>query len=182
MAVAAFLLIHVASRENFLTVGILLGLFHVVAIVIATTGSDSTVNRKQAISFAYSLFLLVFIMAWGASSQTGILLGLHDAKLADQYAWPAARIAVFVPVGIIIVGTAILTFRQGLRKASNTIPPDTDPAIVSIRMVDLMTFTGVIGAVTIWPAKIGVLYACFIGFTLFAFNRLNRHFDRVDSA
>jgi len=181
MAGAAFLLIHVASREDFLTVGILLGMFYVLPTVIATAGTNSAIHRKQMIAFAYSVFLLVFIMAWGASSQTGIVLGLYGAKLADQYAWPAARIVIFVPVGILIVCTAILAFRQCLRKASNAFPPDTDPAIVSVRMVDLITFTGVVGAATIWPAKIGVLYAFFIGITLFAFNRLNRHFDRIDS-
>ncbi len=182
MAVCAFLLIHVASREDFPNVGILLGLFYFVPLMIATTYADNAADRKQTITFAYSVFLFVFIMAWGSSSQAGILLGLYDRNDADQYAWPAGRIGIFAPFGILIVGTAVLTFRQKLRKPGTAFPPDADPAVVSIRMTDLITFTGVVGAVTIWPARIGVLYACFIGITLFAFNRLNRRFDAIDVA
>ncbi len=178
MAVGAFLLIHVASRENFLIVGILLGSFYIVPTLMTVTYAASEGDRRQTISFAYSVFLLVFIMVWGASSQMGILLGLYDGEAADQYAWPAARIVIFLPFGILIVGTAVLAFRRNLRTKSPTV---TDATIVSVRMVDLITFTGVVGAATIWPAKIGVLYACFIGITLFAFNRLNRGFDRIDN-
>jgi hypothetical protein len=45
------------------------------------------------------------------------------------------------------------------------------------RMMDLFAFIGLIGALSIWPEKIGVLYALFLSFALFAFARINAHFD-----
>jgi|GEM_PF-814286 len=176
-AIGVLLLIHVASREDFLVVGILLGLTFVAAIVTATVVTSDVAARRRAVSFAYSVFLLVFIMTWGASSQTGILLGLYGAEDVDQYAWPAARVMIFVPAGILIVGSFLVTFYHSLRKP---FPADTDPAIVSSRIVNLITFTGLVGAATIWPSKIGAFYACCIGTALFAFNRLNHYFDHVD--
>jgi hypothetical protein len=99
----------------------------------------------------------------------------------SQYAWPSARIAIFAPAAILIVGAALLTMRQVLRNPRVALPPCTDAPRISARIVDLMTFIGVVGAVSIWPAKIGVLYALFLGLALFAFNRLNRRFDTVNA-
>jgi hypothetical protein len=108
-------------------------------------------------------------------------LGLYDANAVDQYAWPSARVAIFAPAGILIVGAALFKMRQVLRNPRLALPPRTDAPRISARIVDLITFTGVVGAASIWPAKIGVLYACCIGVALFAFNRLNRCFDSVDA-
>ena len=47
-------------------------------------------------------------------------------------------------------------------------------------MVDLMMGLGFVGAVTIWPAKIAVLYAAFLCVAIFAILRLNRQFDEID--
>ncbi len=180
MALGAFFVVYVMAREEFFTVGILLGLFYVVALFQATRYTGGVVDRRRGISVVYSAFLLVFIMAWGASAQTGILLGLYDAHAVDQYAWPSARIAIFAPVGILIVGTAWLTMRRVLRNPRAALPPCTDVPRISARIVDLITFTGLVGAASIWPAKIGVLYALFLGLALFAFNRLNLRFDSDD--
>ena len=49
-------------------------------------------------------------------------------------------------------------------------------------MVDLVTFLGIVAAISIWPAKIGALYAVFVCFTVFALTRLNRWFDEIDAA
>ncbi len=48
----------------------------------------------------------------------------------------------------------------------------------SDRIVDLMTVMGFIGAVSIWPGKVSVLYALFIVLALFAFNKLDSKFNR----
>jgi hypothetical protein len=45
------------------------------------------------------------------------------------------------------------------------------------RLIDLMTTIALIGAISIWPAKIAILYAASLALALFAFTRLNRHFD-----
>ncbi|WP_339910028.1 hypothetical protein, partial [Symmachiella dynata] len=50
---------------------------------------------------------------------------------------------------------------------------------ISARLVDLMTFTGVVGAISIWPAKIGACYAIVLCLVLFAFNRLNLMNNRL---
>ena len=44
-----------------------------------------------------------------------------------------------------------------------------------------MTLTGLVGAASIWPWKISVVYAFFVCLALFAFNRMNRRFDKVDA-
>jgi hypothetical protein len=185
MALGAFLVVYVMARADFFTVGILLGLFYVVTLLAAlfqaTRYSVGVVDRRRGISFVYSAFLLIFIMAWGVSAQTGILLGLYDANAVDQYAWPSARIVIFAPAGLLIVGAALRPMWRSLRSRLVTFLPCTDAPRISARVVDLMTFTGVVGAASIWPAKIGVFYALFLGLALFAFNRLNRRFDGVDA-
>ena len=38
----------------------------------------------------------------------------------------------------------------------------------------------VVGAVTIWPLKIGVIYAVLLWFAIWAINRLNIHYNRFN--
>ena len=45
---------------------------------------------------------------------------------------------------------------------------------------ELVTLVGVVGAVTIWPEKIGVLYAVLTHLSIFALGRINAEFDRRD--
>jgi hypothetical protein len=181
MVLGAFLAVYVMARDAFMTVGILLGSLYVGALFQATRNTQEVVDQRRGVSFVYSVFLLVFIMAWGVSSQLGILLGLYQANAVDQYAWPPARIAIFAPVGLLIVGAAMLTMWQVFRNPRVALPPRSNAPRISARLVDLMTFTGVVGATSIWPAKIGVFYALFLGLALFAFNRLNCRFDNVDA-
>ena len=181
MAFVAFLVVYVMSREDFLAVGTLLGLFFVVAISFATIDMDGVVDRRRGVAFVYSGFLLVFIMVWGVSSRAGILLGLYDANAVDQYAWPTARMAIFAPAGVLVVSAAMLQTWQAIRNPRFALCPGTAASRISARVVDLMTFTGVVGAASIWPEKIGVLYALFLGLALFALNRLNRHLHDADA-
>ena len=77
-----FLIVYVMARENFLMIGIALGSIYVVALFLATVFKDKLAeSRQQAMSFLYSLFLLVFIMAWGVSAQAGILHGWPSGKV-----------------------------------------------------------------------------------------------------
>ena len=48
------------------------------------------------------------------------------------------------------------------------------------RATEMVTFLGIIGAVTIWPEKIGVLYAVLTHLSIFALGRINAEFDRRD--
>ncbi|GMQ80338.1 MAG: hypothetical protein BMS9Abin04_314 [Planctomycetia bacterium] len=187
LAVGVFLVVYVMGREEFPTVAILLGLFYAVALALATRATDragdpqSVTERRRSISVTYSAFLLLFIMAWGVSSQTGILLGLYDAKAVDQYAWPRARVLLFAPAGVLIAGTALRRTWRILRGHQAPARPQPEARRLGLHMVDLMTLTGVVGAASIWPAKIGVLYALFLALALFAFHRLDCRLDAIDA-
>jgi hypothetical protein len=186
LALAVLLVVYVMGRAHFPTTGILLGLVYVVALCLATRQTDGArdplgvTQRRRNISITYSAFLLLFVMAWGASSQMGILLELYKAQDVDQYEWPWARKALFAPAGILIVGVALLRMWRIVSGPRGM--PQSGPAAarISLYLVDLMTVTGVVGAVSIWPAKIGVLYAVFLSLALFSFNRFNRRFDQLD--
>jgi hypothetical protein len=180
MVCGLFLMIFIASREEFLVVGILLGLFYVLSILLTMRTRNAWEDRRWAVSFVYSAFLLVFIMAWGMSTQAGILLELYDKSAADQYAWPIGRVILFMPVGIVITGAAVLKMWHVIGNPRMGLPPICAVPLVSVRLVDLMAFMGVVGAVSIWPAKIGVFYAIFLGIGLYSFNRLNLGFALVD--
>jgi hypothetical protein len=120
-------------------------------------------------------------MFFGASSNVGVLLGLYRESDVDQYAWPLARVALFAPAAVLILGvTAYKIGRIVSLTRTQTWRSFEIPSLPE-RMADLMTVIGVIGAATIWPSKIGVLYALFLCITLFALHRLNRYFDDVDS-
>jgi hypothetical protein len=48
------------------------------------------------------------------------------------------------------------------------------------RITDMMAVLTVVGAVSIWPSEIGILYVAFLGVALWAFNRMNRTMDAID--
>lgn len=173
------------SRDEFPVVGALLAGFLTLSLVAgqAASGSQPTLTeeRHKGITFVYAVFLLLFMMTWGMSTQLGILLGLYDAQATDQYAWPVPRMVLFAPVGILLSGVALWKMWTVCRSSSTVLPMQATP-IIAARMVDLMTFAGVVGAVSIWPSKIGAAYAVCLAVSLFAFTRLNHRFDRVDRA
>ena len=127
---------------------------------------------------AFSTFFLLFRLLQGVTSQGGIILELYEPEAVDQYAWPAARIALFIPAAVILcIGTLV-----AMKRMLNGAGAHREKAPhVPERMVDLITFIGFVGAASIWPAKIGVLYAVCLCFTIFALTRLNRRFDDIDA-
>ena len=48
-------------------------------------------------------------------------------------------------------------------------------------MTNLIVAITVVGVATIWPLKIGVLYAALLWVAMFAMNRLAFHYDRISS-
>jgi hypothetical protein len=185
LAVGGSLLIFFMSFEYFFWTGIFLSLFYFFAMFFAMIqvgkqhNSQSLANRRKNISLAFSTFLLVFLMFHGGSERAGILLELYPGEAVDQYAWPGARIALFAPVALLLVSVTLFRLRKILRA-----PAGQDLTVPNLpeRMVDLMTAMGFIGALSIWPEKIGVLYALFIFLALFAFTRINRRLDLIDAA
>jgi hypothetical protein len=120
-------------------------------------------------------------MFFGASSNVGVLLGLYGESDVDQYAWPLARVALFAPAAVLILGVTAYKIGRIMWLSRTRTWRGFDAPRLPERMADLMAVIGVVGAATIWPSKIGVLYALFLCIALFALNRLNHYFDYTDS-
>ena len=183
MAFCGFALVYVMGREYFLWTGVCLALFYVVALVYATWSADpndlsNRDDRRLSVTLAFSVFFLLFRLLQGVTSRGGIMLELYEPEAVDQYAWPAARIALFIPPAAILIIATLIAMKRMLNGSS---APGQNPTRLPERMVDLVTFIGVVGAISIWPAKIGALYAGFLCFTVFALTRLNRRFDDIDA-
>jgi hypothetical protein len=185
LAFAGSLLVFLAGFEYFFWTVIFLSLFFFVALVVTTRGmgkdldTTSLADRRQNVLLIYSIFLLVFLLFHGGSERAGIFLELYTEEAVDQYAWPVSRIILFTPVALVIVGATFLKMREVFR---NEITAREQTPLISklpVRMVDLMTVIGFIGALSIWPAKIGVLYAMFLFLAIFAFNRLYHRYEDI---
>jgi hypothetical protein len=186
MALTAFLICCVMGLDEFPLTGTLLGLSCVVALCLATRKTrtvqdvESVVSRRRDISLIYSAFLLVFFLFYGVSSRGGVVLGLYGDEAVDQYEWPMGRVALFAPAAVIIVAGTLFKMWKALHAPRTHSRPEPEAGRLPLRMVDLMTVIGFVGAVSIWPAKIGIAYALFLCLALFAYNRLNRRFDDID--
>lgn len=176
LASAGALLIFLAGFEYFFWTGVLLSIFYFVAMGLAGSriSRPNAGHRRRAVSFIYCVFLLLFILFHGGSSRAGVLLGLYSADAVDQYAWPAARILLFVPVAVISTAAAVWYMIRIFRRKSDPNQTGRESSRWSIYMIDLMTVIGFVGALSIWPAKIGVLYAFFLFLALFAFTRMDK--------
>jgi len=115
----------------------------------------------------------------GGSERFGIVFNLYELDEVSQYSWPLERILVFVPIAIIITLVAIYQIQKILRPVSSRNRGDTFMPKQSLRIIDLMTVTGFIGALSIWPAKISVFYAFFLVVAIYAFNRLDHRFAKI---
>jgi hypothetical protein len=145
---------------------------------------DARPGRPEApknISLILAVFLLLSVLFFGGSYNAGVLLGLYRESEVGQYAWPPARLALFAPFGLLVLGVCA-------RKAWNAwwLPREQARHGFAVpglpeRMTDLMTVIAAVGAATIWPSKIGVLYAVFLCTALHALARLNRGFDAADA-
>ena len=138
-------------------------------------------ERRRSISLVLAVFLLLFIMFFGASSNAGVLLGLYGESDVDQYAWPLARVALFAPFAIVILGVTAYKIGRIVWLTRPRTWHSFESRHIPERMGDLMTVIGVVGAATIWPSKIGVLYALFLCIALFALHRLDCFYDDTDS-
>ncbi len=171
-------------RDNAPEMGVGLGLFYVVAVFLATWQADRTrdpsafAERRGSITLVYSVFLLLFVTFEGATTNVGVLLELYDAGEADQYAWPPGRFKLFVPVAAVIVAATLFKMGQVFWPPRESHGPGRLP----IHVADLLAGMAVIGAATIWPTEIGVLYALFLFVALYGFNRLNHRMNEIDAS
>ena len=178
LGIAGFVLIFAAGYEYFFWTGLALATGYFVAmgwlawVDYRDFNSAGHRERTRIISLRYSIFLLVFLLFHGLSSRAVVVLGIHDDAAIDQYAWPAGRVALFAPVAFGLVAVTLWSIHGALKRASA--PSAHASPLSPERMYDLMTFIGFVGAASIWPAKIGVLYAFFLGLAIFSLSRLNR--------
>lgn len=174
MSLGGFLLVFAAAVEYFPWTGVLLALFYPMSLMMTMRADPCRgAELRKRVSLTYSAFLLVFMLVHGATSRLGVVVGLYAPDAVDQYDWPTGRIALFVPVAALLFVIATARMVQHYRS-------DTKPVRLNERMIDLCAFIGLVGAISIWPAKISVLYALFLCTGLFALTRIKRHLEEFD--
>ena len=183
-AAAGGVLLFFMGFEYFFWTGIFLASIFFVGMILsgaprASHDSFMLSEKRKSFALVYSVFLLVFLIFHGGSERAGILLELYNEDAVSQYAWPAARMMLFAPFAIIICFAAFFKILRIIWSHKTSEPQISK---ISDRMIDLMTIIGFIGALSIWPAKIGVLYAFFIFTALFAFTRLKRKYSMIDKS
>jgi hypothetical protein len=80
---------------------------------------------------------------------------------------------LFAPAAFLLV-TVFIVKTQQISRLDLSQHLSILPTHLSDTMLELMAFTAFIGAVSIWPEKIGILYALLFFSAIIAFNRLNR--------
>ena len=183
LAFGGSILIYFVGFEYFFWTGLSLSLFYLISMLLTTNGSLNSKQiseRRKNISITFSVFYLVFLMFHGGSERLGIILELYSEDAVSQYSWPLERILLFLPVALIITYIAILKMWQILsgRKLNNQ--NKVIPTKQSVRIIDLMTVMGFIGVLSIWPAKISVFYSIFLVLAIYAYNRLQQLFNKLD--
>jgi hypothetical protein len=183
LAFTGFVLLYFVGFEYFFWTGLVLSLLYFITMCLTPVGTHDTYlleERRKNIFLIYSAFILIFLLFHGGSERFGIVFELYELDEVAQYSWPVNRIVVFVPFAIVITVVALFKMRKVLRP----IPPgnqlNSDTSKLSIRIIELMTLIAFIGVLSIWPAKISIFYAMFLMFAVFAFNRLERHFNKQE--
>lgn len=147
----------------------------------AAVRAPNVTARWRSLSLVLATCILLYIMFAGASSQVSVLLGICKEPEVDQYAWPVARVLLFAPIAALVLGGTAYKMARIVRLSRTPAWRGFESPKLAEHMVDLMTVIGVVGAATIWPSQIGVLYAVFLALALFAYHRLNRHFDDMNA-
>jgi hypothetical protein len=135
---------------------------------------DLRAQRHNRISIIFCVFLFLFVTLHGVTSTLGLVLELYPPESVDQYSWPVKRILLFLPMAAVVVLWTVREMVRTLRQRERDSSPPPD------KLTTLMTGLAAVGAVSIWPAKIGILYAVALCIALWVFNHLNRHLDKID--
>ncbi|MEN8193489.1 MAG: hypothetical protein ABFS12_11775 [Bacteroidota bacterium] len=183
LALTGFILLFFVGFEYFFWTGLVLSLFYFFSMCLTTSNSldiHQINERRKNVSFLFSIYFLVFIMFHGGSERLGVILELYEEDAVSQYSWPIERIFLFIPAALVITSVVIVKMKHILKDWSWTNNSNIIPSNLSVRIIELMTIMGFIGALSIWPSKIGVLYGLFLVSAIFAFNRLERRFNMID--
>jgi hypothetical protein len=126
-----------------------------------------------------SVNFLLFMSIHGASYNIGGFLGLYDIKIVDQYDWPLERKIIFVPVAIIIISFVLFKIGKYVKEYKTEEMRNFNVINLHEKVTNLIIVMAVVGAVTIWPAKIGVIYAVFLWIAIWGINRLNAYYNKI---
>jgi len=131
-------------------------------------------ERWRQLALLLTVALLLYILFHGASYQFGGLLGFYPTCCADQYTWPPARLYIFLPLALALAGISLY---QIWRIFTVPVAPAKSRYRLFERISTLIITVTIVGVITIWPSKIGVLYVVLLAGALFALNRLQGYFQ-----
>ena len=180
-AITGALFIFFMGFEYFFWPAILLSVLFILVMFISTIpqnkqdGFNFIREKRLDILLVFSIFILIFLMLHGVSETAGIFLGLYQHKEVAQYSWPIERIILVLPFMLILFTIVLKKIRQIIVQSKNN---EINTLQLNNRMVELMAAMGSVGALSIWPSKIGVLYSFFLLLALFAFSRINIFFEK----
>jgi hypothetical protein len=162
--------------EDDLVAGILLGPLYLAAVCWVTleanlNGVSGTVrDRQRSLSLVFSAFYFLFILFHGATTRLGVFLELYDENAVGQYEWPVQRIWLFLPAAVLIVSVTLYKTWQIAHRGIS--PLQTPLNRTSLHIGTLIMLCGLVGALSIWPSEIGVIYAAVLLVAMYAFLRL----------
>ncbi len=176
LAVFLFVMTIYLERQPWTSLGmaLLYTVFMAWLLVAAARGLAPELRQalRGRLSLLFCVFLFLFVTLSGATTRIGLFLELYPPGSAEQYSWPLRRVLLFTPMGAAVVAWTVYQMARALWPPVQA-PPEHEPARLANRATSLMTGLAVIGAVSIWPAKVGVLYALFLAVAIWAFNRFN---------
>lgn len=184
LAIAGFVLLFFVGFEYFFWTGLALSIFYFCIICFTVVGdseSEDIIERRKKIVLIYSVFLLMFLLFHGGSERLGVIFELYSPDEVSQYSWPINRVLLFAPVAIVIVMVTLFSIRKALRTNVDRREVNCIDSKLTMRIIDLLMIIGFIGVLSIWPAKISIFYALFLGLSVFAVNRIENVFNKLDN-
>jgi len=150
------------------------------AVALSSSNKPGNIQeRNKNISLVISITLLLYILYYGASYKLGGFLGLYEISDVDQYSWPSARISVFLPGAVLIIGFMLVKVWQYIKLSRSPDWHAFEIPNLHEKVTGIIVAIVVFGILTIWPSKIGVLYAALLWVAIFTINRLNYHYDKI---
>jgi len=178
-AVAGFVLVFGAGVEYFFRTGLTVALFYFLAVALITCAKPAHAQElRRYVLLCYSLFLLMFILLHGVTSRLGVFLELYAPDAVDQYAWPKARIALFLPAAFILF---LVTLRSIMRQYCTPTGGHAKSLLTAERLIDLCAFIALVGAISIWPSKIAVMYSIYLMLALYALARISKWYGHIEA-
>lgn len=183
LAVSGFILLYFVGFEYFFWIGLALCILYLFVMGLSARGNTSPevkVEKRKNIFLVFSAYYLAFLLFQGGSENFGLVFQLYDLGEIGQYSWPLKRVLVFAPAGITVTVVALLRIRKIINSKTVAEQQFIKTSKLTMLIVELIVFTGFIGTLSIWPAKISIFYAFFLVLAIISFNRLEYGFNKND--